>query len=54
MIERDECFRITHSKRAASEAQTTRVELILFWLKEGLILLLILLAIYPFLEASVK
>ena len=46
---RDRCFRIMHSNRAASDAQTTRVELILFLFKEAIILLLILLAIYPLL-----
>lgn len=51
MNRRDRCIHTGHSNRAAPEIQTTTVELILYYLKEGAIILLILLALYPLLAA---
>jgi len=51
MEQRDGCFRIRHSTPPVRDTQTTRVELILYWIKQGALLLLIFLTIYSLISA---
>ena len=46
MERRDGCFRIRHSTPPAPETETTRIQLVLYWIKQGAFLLLMLLAVY--------
>ena len=52
MEQRNGCFRIRHSTPPARETQTTQVELILYWIKQGALLLLMFLTIYSLLSAQ--
>ena len=52
MEQRDGCFRIRHSTPPAPETRPTRFELILYWIKQGAVILLMLLAFYSLLAAS--
>ena len=49
MEERNECFRGQHSIRPAAEQECTRLEVAKYWLKQGAILILMLMALYPLL-----
>jgi hypothetical protein len=51
MDQRDGCFRIRHSTPTTPETQTNWVEFILYWIKQGAFLLLMLLVIYSLLSA---
>jgi len=52
MDQRDGCFRIRHSTPPAPETQPSRFEFILYWIKQGAFIFLMLLVVYSLLAAE--